>query len=164
VRATAHHDGGRAAPADDVVLDQRRRVESVGVDTGAFDPLCQFRAMRFPRIVAAEKAASTAPPSQKWFPTIQLLSISAGPPEVSTAPPWESPPPPVIVKPRRTWLWPAGVGRTATTAVPSPWMTVFVGPAVLSTAMALLPKLIRSRYVPGATRTVSPFAAASIAC
>ena len=53
--------------------------------------------------------------------------------------------------------------NVTTPAVASPSMIVVAGPAELFTSMFLPVKSMRSWYVPGATTTVSPFEAASIA-
>src|SRR6266511_5324147 len=118
-----------------------------------------------PRIVAAENCALIPPPEQLRLPLTRLPSMRAGPPEVKT------PPPPLeaasypfrIVNPLRTGVWPALATILTTPPDWFPSMIVAAGPSVLSTVISLSRKSIRSTYVPGETRTVSPLTAASIA-
>src|SRR6266508_1483510 len=117
------------------------------------------------RIVAAENCALIPPPEQLRLPLTRLPSMRAGPPEVKT------PPPPLeaasypfrIVNPLRTGVWPAPATILTTPPDWFPSMIVAAGPSVLSTVISLSRKSIRSTYVPGETRTVSPLTAASIA-
>src|ERR687887_149886 len=120
--------------------------------TPPLQPCWLFCEMTLLRIVAAEKLASTAPLSQKWFPVIVLLSISAGPPEVSIAPSGNPLLPPFrTVKPRRTGVSPVFALIVTTTPAPPPSMIVEPAPETLWTVIAFAWKSIRSRYVPAET-------------
>src|SRR4051794_21815749 len=117
------------------------------------------------RIVAAENEAWIAPASQYVLPVTMLPSMSAGPPDTSIAPlSTLLPPPPLrIVNPRSVGVSPASVAIFTTTPRLQPSIVVAAAPPELWTVMFLWAKSIRSPYVPGATTTTSPSAAASIA-
>src|SRR5918994_14390 len=92
-------------------------------------------------MVGDEPSILTPPPSRTW-------------PEAS--PPWS-------VKPRRIDARPSPDVNVTTGPARLPSMIVAWAPCSLSTVIAFPWKLMFSTYVPGATRTLSPAAATSIA-
>src|SRR5215469_1290428 len=83
---------------------------------------------------------------------------------------WIPPPSPIpavalpfwIVKPRTTEVLVSPLLNVTTELTFPPSITVALGPPLLTTVIAFPMKLIFSRYLPGATRMVSPFEAALI--
>src|SRR5262249_39272582 len=111
----------------------------------------------------------TPTPAQARLP-LMTLSLIVGDAELILMPP-PSPKPGVSkperpfrsVKPLRTEAAPSPELKVATESSWPPSMTVTEDPPSLITVMALPRNLMFSEYTPGATRTVSPGAAAAIA-
>src|SRR5262249_13282064 len=103
-------------------------------------------------------------PEHDPLPVIQLPTIDGDEFWTRTPPPLKVLAPLRIVKPRRIAPRVSPEVNDTTDPAPLPSMIVAAGPCSAATITALPRKLMFSTYVPGATSTVSPGAAAAIAC
>ena len=124
-------------------------------------PLRTFPVIWLSTIRGEPKLTLIPTPSQPLFPVMTLPSIVGEAFDTATPLP-KKPPPLVMVNPRSTAPRPSPELNVTTTPPAFPSIVVAAGPASLVTMIAFPEKLIRSTYVPGATSTVSPWAAAPI--
>jgi len=113
-------------------------------------------------VISGEPKLTLIPtPSQPRL-VVMMLKSMVGEAFDTTTPLPEKPPPLVMVNPAMTAPRPSPALKVTTAPPAPPSMMVPDGPASLATMIALPKKLIRSTYVPGATSTMSPGAAAPI--
>jgi len=113
-------------------------------------------------VISGEPKLTLMPtPSQPRLAVMMLVSMTGEALDTSTPLP-EKPPPLVMVNPLMTEPRPSPALKVTTAPPALPSMMVPAGPASLVRMIALPEKLIRSKYVPGATSTTSPGAAAPI--
>ena len=103
-------------------------------------------------------------PEQAPLPTIQFPMMLGAEFWMSTPPPLKLFAPLRTVNPSSTALRFSPEAKVTTEPARLPSMMVTSGPCSLATVIAFPRKVMFSTYVPGETSTVSPAAAASIAC